>query len=89
MTEEPENLVLHLLREMREENRQMHGATQEQIAKVKMELYVEIAAVSADLKIVKTKVEQIDDRLETVEVRLNGVDRRLARIECHTGLMKA
>jgi hypothetical protein len=47
------------------------------------------AAISADLKITKEKVESIDDRLETIEGRMNTVERRLARIEEHTGLVKA
>ena len=50
---------------------------------------VAIAALSADLKITKEGVEDISDRLQIVEGRLNTIDSRLARIEKHTGLVKA
>ena len=50
---------------------------------------VAIAALSADLKVTKECVEDISERLKTVEGRLNTIDSRLARIEKHTGLVKA
>ena len=52
-------------------------------------LDIAVAAVSADLKMTKEKVESIDDRLETIEGRMNSVERRLGRIETHTGMVKA
>jgi hypothetical protein len=50
---------------------------------------VAIAALSADLKITKEGVEDLSERLQMVEGRLNTIDGRLARIEKHTGLVKA
>jgi hypothetical protein len=53
------------------------------------EMRIGAAAVSTDLKITKETVEDTADRLQTVEGRLNTIDSRLARIEKHTGLVKA
>ena len=50
---------------------------------------VAIAALSADLKTTKEGVEDLSERLQMVEGRLNTIDGRLARIEKHTGLVKA
>jgi hypothetical protein len=50
---------------------------------------VAIAALSADLKVTKEGVEDLSERLQMVEGRLNTIDGRLARIEKHTGLVKA
>jgi hypothetical protein len=51
--------------------------------------HVAIAALSVDLKATKEGVVDISDRLQIVEGRLNTIDSRLARIEKHTGLVKA
>jgi hypothetical protein len=50
---------------------------------------VAIAALSVDLKATKEGVVDTSDRLQIVEGRLNTIDSRLARIEKHTGLVKA
>ena len=48
-----------------------------------------MAATHADIGVIKQGVEDQSERLQTVEGRLNTVDSRLARIEKHTGLVKA
>ena len=53
------------------------------------EMQIAIAALSTDLKGVKETVDDLDSRMEIVEGRLNSIDGRLARIEKHTGLVKA
>jgi hypothetical protein len=85
MADELENHTLRLLREMREEMRSGFNDVHSRLD----QLDVAVAAVSADLKITKEKVESIDDRLETIGGRMNSVERRLARIEAHTGMVKA
>jgi hypothetical protein len=50
---------------------------------------VAIAALSVDLKATKESVEDLSEQLQIVGGRLNTIDGRLARIEKHTGLVKA
>ncbi len=85
MADEPENHTLRLLHEMREENLRMHGETCVQLALV-LETVVEMT------KTVNATAEaatEMNGRMEIIEGRLNIVDGRLARIEKHTGLVKA
>ncbi len=74
----PENVDLRFL-----------AAQQARILSELTELRVGQAALSVDLKSVKETVEDLDGRVEIIEGRLNSVDGRLARIEKHTGLVKA
>ena len=76
--------ILAELGEMREQTKLVP-----QIVVAVSELGIAIAATRADLGIVKETVEDISERLQTVAGRLNTVDARLARIEKHTGLVKA
>ena len=50
---------------------------------------VAIAALSVDMKVTKEGVKDLSERLQMVEGRLYTIDGRLARIEKHTGLVKA
>jgi hypothetical protein len=70
---------------MREENLRVHTETRGQLALV-LETVVDMA------KTVNTTAEavtELNGRVEIIEGRLNIVDGRLARIEKHTGLVKA
>ena len=96
MANEPENLILHQLRELRSEIRERDERYSLQLENLRTDVGAELnelrigqAALSADLKIVKEIVEDISERLQAVEGRLNTTDSRLARIEKHTGLAKA
>ncbi len=85
-----ENLQLHaetreLVAAVREENLRMHVETREQLALV-IETTVDMAkTVNATAE----AVTEMNGRMEIMEGRLNIVDGRLARIEKHTGLVKA
>ncbi len=82
MADEPENLTLRLLREMREENLRLHQETREQLGQV-LETVVEMAkTVNATAE----AVGELSGRAETIEGRLNIVD---SRIEKHLGFVKA
>ena len=78
MADEPENLILRLLQDMRAEMRERFDRVE-----------IAVAALSVDIKGVKESVEVLGSRMETVEGRLNTIDARLARIEKHSGLVKA
>ena len=81
----PENIDLHFLAEQQTRIlRELAHMRQDDQARD-----VAIAALSADLKISKKGVEDLSERLQMVEGRLNTIDGRLARIEKHTGLVKA
>ena len=88
MTDEPENLTLKLLREIRAE-----GKTQSELLGKAMNAIMELAGdvkvIGDNVSTLKTEVSDISERLQTVEGRLNTIDSRLARIEKHTGLVKA
>jgi hypothetical protein len=53
------------------------------------ELRIGQAALSTDLKAVKESVDDLGERMSVAGLRLNTIDARLARIEKHTGLVKA
>jgi len=99
MTDEPENLTLKLLREMRAEMREGFAELRGQIVEMKAEIVdmqagderrdIAIAAISADLKITKELLEKVHETQQNQGARLNAIDGRLALIEQHTGLVKA
>jgi len=80
--------VLAELRDMRADN-QERDKKLDKIANDVSELQITMAATHADIGVIKQGVEDQSERLQTVEGRLNTVDSRLARIEKHTGLVKA
>jgi hypothetical protein len=99
MADEPENLTLKLLREMRAEMREGFAELRGQIVEMKAEIVdmqagdqrrdIAIAAISADLKITKELLERVHETQQNQGARLNVIDGRLAIIEKHTGLVKA
>ena len=102
MADEPENLTLALLREIRSEMREgFEKAFSEladvraqtklipQLAKDVSELQVALAATRADVGIIKETVEKIGEIQANQGARLNAIDGRLGIIEKHTGLVKA
>jgi hypothetical protein len=96
MADEPENLTLALLREMRAEMREGFEKAFGDIAAVRTEmrdgfaeLQIAVAALSVDLKQTKKTVEQIHETQQNHGYRLNAVDGRLALIEKHTGMVQA
>lgn len=85
MTDEPENLTLHLLREMREEN----ASFREEVRQGFQELSIAVAATRADLAIVKDDVAALKESVLIIEHDISGIKMRVERIERHTGLVKA
>jgi chromosome segregation ATPase len=99
MTDEPENLTLALLREIRGEMREgfekafgdlaeLRGSVSQLQGSVS-ELQVAVAALSVDLKETKKTVEQVHETQKNQGARLNAIDGRLALIEKHTGMVQA
>lgn len=92
MTGEPENLVLELLRQMRAENLAFQEEARASFADLRLAVAAngaEIGLLRKDAESIRQTVADLDTRLEIVEGRLNTIDGRLARIEKHTGLVKA
>jgi len=92
MTDEPENLTLKLLREMRAEMREGFEKAFGDLEKLSgsvSELQVAVAALSVDLKETKRTVEQVHETQKNQGARLNAIDGRLALIEKHTGMVQA
>lgn len=99
MTDEPENLTLRLLREMREEN----ASFREEVRQGFQELNIAVAATWADLAIVKddvavlkkdvavlkSDVSALKESVRIIEHDISGIKMRIERIERHTGLVKA
>jgi hypothetical protein len=92
MTDEPENLTLALLREIRGEMREGFEKAFGDLAELRgsvSELQVAVAALSVDLKEMKKTVEQVHETQKNQGARLNAIDGRLALIEKHTGMVQA
>jgi hypothetical protein len=92
MADEPESLVLHILRQIREEAASFREEVREGFAGVNSriaELQVGQAALSADLKMVKADVSDIAAVQKNQGARLNAIDGRLALIEKHAGMVDA
>jgi hypothetical protein len=99
MTDEPENLTLTLLREMRAEMREGFEKAFGELAELRgemlgmradvSELQIAMAATRADIGIIKEAVEKISETQQNQGARLNAMDGRLALIERHTGMVKA
>jgi hypothetical protein len=92
MTDEPENLTLKLLREIRGGQVAMQADIDHLRAEMRKnvsELSIGIAALSADLKATKAVVDKIHETQRSHGARLNTIDGRIAIIEGSTGLVKA
>ncbi len=99
MTDEPENLTLRLLREMREENasfreevRQGFDAANKRFDRLEAESTTQSALLGKVIDAVTELArgqEQLAEMQQIHGNRLNVIDARLATIERHTGLVKA
>jgi hypothetical protein len=92
MADEPENLTLALLREIRTGQVAMQADIDHLRAEMRKnvsELSIGIAALSTDLKATKAVVDKIHETQKNHGARLNAIDGRLAIIEGHAGLVKA
>ena len=99
MTDEPENMTLKLLREMRAEMREgfekafgdlaeLRGSVSELGGSVS-ELQLSVAAMRADQNRANEILEQVHEVQKNQGARLNVIDGRLALIEKHIGLVEA
>ena len=99
MTDEPENLTLALLREIRGEIREgfekafgdlaeLRGFVSELHGSVS-DLQVSVAAMRADQNRANEILEQVHKTQQNHGARLNAIDGRLALIEQHIGLVQA
>jgi chromosome segregation ATPase len=99
VADEPENLTLKLLREMRAEMREGFEKSFGELAELRQgfvelrgsvyELQIALTATRVDVAAIKTDVETIRETQQNQGARLNAIDGRLALIERHTGLVKA
>ena len=102
MAEEPENLTLKLLREMRAEQERLASllgkvadavtqiaATQEQHGQILMRHSEILEHHSATLDHHSGLLDKISETQANQGARLNAIDGRLALIERHTGMVKA
>ena len=92
MADEPENLTLKLLREMRAEMREGFEKAFGDLAELRgsvSELQVAVAAVRADQGRTNELLEKVHETQQSHGARLNAIDGRLALIERHTGMVKA
>jgi predicted nuclease with TOPRIM domain len=98
MADEPENLTLKLLREMRDEMREGFEKAFGDLEKLSgsvSELQHEVAAMRVDQGRANEILEQHSGMLEKIHktqqnhgARLNAIDGRLALIEEHRGMVK-
>jgi hypothetical protein len=85
MADEPENLTLKLLREMRGEMREGFEKAFGDLAELRgsvSELQIALAATRTDIGVIKADVEDIKETARLIEGRL-------VRLEKHAGLLKA
>jgi hypothetical protein len=84
MTDEPENLTLRLLREMRQETNQRFDAVEQQM----LNLSSAIGGVVSAIGELKTDVKELTLVTGLLEIRMSKVTDRLDRIEKHLGPLK-
>jgi hypothetical protein len=92
MADEPENLTIKLLREIRAEMREGFERAFGDLAELRgcvSELQVAVAAVSLTQGHHSELLSKIAEILANQGARLNAIDGRLAIIEKHAGLVKA
>jgi hypothetical protein len=99
MVDEPENLTIRLLQEIRSEMRdgfekafgdlaELRGSVSELRGSVS-ELQVSVASMRADQNRANEILEQVHEVQKNQGARLNVIDGRLAIIEKHIGLVEA
>ena len=84
MADEPENMTLRLLREMRDEAASFRAEVNGRFDKLEFE----VAAMRADQGRMVTTLETLHEGQQIQGSRLNVIDGRLAQIEKHVGLVK-
>ena len=95
MADEPENMTLKLLREMRAEQERlasMLGKVADAVTQIAetQDLHTEVLTRhSGILEHHSGLLEKINEMQQNQGARLNAIDGRLALIEKHTGLVKA
>ena len=92
MADEPENMTLVLLREMRGEMREGFEKAFGDLAELRgsvSELQHEVAAMRVDQGRTNNLLESVHETQQNQGTRLNAIEGRLALIEKHTGLVKA
>ena len=85
MAAEPENMTLHLLREIRDEAASFRAEVNGRFDKLEFEA----AAMRADQGRMVGVLEALHEGQQIHGSRLNVIDGRLAQIEKHVGLVKA
>ncbi len=84
MADEPENMTLRLLREMRDEAASFRAEVNGRFDKLEFE----VAAMRADQGRMVITLETLHEGQQIQGSRLNVIDGRLAQIEKHVGLVK-
>ena len=84
MADEPENLILRLLREMRQETNQRFDAAEQQM----LNLQSSIGGLASAIGELKTDVKELTLLNGLLEIRMGKVTDRLDRIEKHLGPLK-
>ena len=84
MADEPENLTLRLLREMRQETNQRFDAVEQQM----LNLSSAIGGLASAIGELKTDVRELTLVTGLLEIRMSKVTDRLDRIEKHLGPLK-
>lgn len=81
---EPENMVLALLREMREESRQYYQRTDEKLDRLiddVGDLKVRMSGVETRPGHVEVSIGLINSRIDRMETRLDRIERRLELVD--------
>jgi chromosome segregation ATPase len=99
MADEPENLTIRLLQEMRSDMREGFEKAFGDLAELRKdmsEMQHEVAAMRVDQRRTNETLEHHSEILEKLAetqanqgARINAIDGRLALIEKHTGMVKA
>lgn len=84
-TDEPDNLVLRLLREMREDMTRRFDGIDSRFEK----LEARMDQMASDLGDLKTDVKEVSLATSLLEVRMGKVMDRLDKIEKNVGMVKA
>lgn len=92
MTEQPDNLILRLLQEMRTDTNAQFIELRAQIATIaqgQLGMRTELKELRADLKDLSTKVISMQSHIHEIAIVLDHHSTRLDSIEQHLGLDKS
>jgi hypothetical protein len=81
MADEPDNLILRLLREMREENRQMREETKQEIAEVRADVRQQIAEMRTEFTVVLETVVDMAKVVNKTAEAVADLNGRVGRVE--------